>query len=143
MAPGPEALARSFLRGASKKHRGSGFVFPDGEWVPLGEHTHEETVRRAFRAAVMPEGAVCGPYALAHCFGAVNVTAMGHLGIDANVDKVTTKQLETLAARIIESLQPNCSNIALFNMHHHPESEIYHARLQKLVGDQYEVECVS
>ena len=142
MSPTPEMLAKAFLRSVSKKHRESGFVFPDGEWIPLGEWTHEETVRRLLRMVEIP-GESSGTYTLAHHFNAIHVTAMGHLGIDANVDHITAKQLETLATRIIESVQPDSMANALFNMHYHPKSEIYHARLQKLVGNQYRVGFVS
>lgn len=142
--PKPETLAKAFLRGVSKKHHESGFVFQDGAWIPLGNDTHEQTINRLFRTIVMPDGSRRGEYALARCFGVIHVTAaMGHLGIDANVDHITAKQLETLATRIVRSLRPNSTSHALFNMHHHPKSKIYHGRLQKLVGDQYDVGFVA
>lgn len=138
-----DKLVRAYLRGMSREKRESGFVFPDGEWIPLGDLSHDRTVHRMFDTIVMPKRIRRHGYALAHHFGVIHVTAMGHVGIDANVEHVTTKQLETLAARIIESVVPDSLNEALFNMHHHPRSEIYHGRLQRLVGDQYKVGFVA
>ena len=140
----PETVTKAFLRGISKNHHESGFVFQDGEWIPLGDDTHEESINRLFQTIDMPDGTECGTYALADCFGVIHVTAaMGHLGIDANVDHVTTKQLETLATQILRSIRPNTTGKVMFDMHHHPKSRTYHKHLQKLVGEQYGVVCVS
>ena len=134
----PETLAKAFLKARARESNQSGFVFRDGTWIPLGDHTHEQTINQMYRAAIMPAGTQPGEHALAECFGAVSMTAaMGHLGVFM-LDPPTTRQLSTLATRIITSIIPPGSGKVVLDMRHH-RSRTYHARLQRLVGDQYQV----
>ena len=137
----PETLAKAFLKARARESNQSGFVFRDGTWIPLGEHTHEQTINQMYRAAIMPAGTQPGEHALAECFGAVGVTAaMGHLGVFM-LDPPTTRQLSTLATRIITSITPPGSGKVVLDARL-VNAKKYQVRLQRLVGDQYQVLCV-
>lgn len=133
-------LIKEYLKSVEnpKPKNGSGFVLPDGEFISLNRDvsiSHEFVVREMRDAGVITKS-LC-------YYGVVYITDMGTIAINANVRHITNKQLHTLAVHIIKIMKPNSYEHILFDMKHHPKSRQYHAKLQKLVGSQYDVWCVS
>lgn len=129
---------REYLKSVEnpKPQNGSGFVLPDGEFIYSSrELSHDQVFERMLDTIIIPKAL--------YKYGVICVTNLSAIAINANIEHITNKQLHALAVHIIKYLKPNCHDSVLFDMKSHPKSRYYCAKLQKLVGSQYRVLCIS
>lgn len=94
----------NFIRRNRYEGGASGFILPDGEWIPIRRSNHDSLIISAYRHAKKPRGwDVTSDFR--DKYGVIRVTkAAGIISFDVP-DGATKKQVETAATRVVATTE--------------------------------------